>query len=110
VRVLLVDDEPTFLEPLSKLLIRQGYEVFAVISPHQALEIIRKHPGIDVVVSDVDMPEMRGTELLREIAKISPRTVTVLMSGSTLDSAEVPAGVSVLKKPFSVKSLIAAVG
>jgi hypothetical protein len=59
------------------------------------------------------MPEMRGTELLREIGKtgkISPRTVTVLMTGGMFDSAEVPAGVSVLKKPFSIKSLIAAVG
>jgi CheY-like chemotaxis protein len=110
VNFLLVDDDSAFLEPLSKLLVRQGYEVFAVTSPRQALEIVREHAGIDVVVSDVDMPEMRGTELLREIGKISPRSVNLLMTGGMVDSAEVPVGVSLLKKPFPIKSLIAAIG
>jgi CheY-like chemotaxis protein len=110
VNFLIVDDDSAFLEPLSKLLVRQGYVVFAFTSPRQALEIASKEPGIDVVVSDVEMPEMRGTELLREIAKISPRTVNILVTGGMVGSAEVPVGVSVLKKPFPIKSLIAAIG
>jgi DNA-binding NtrC family response regulator len=110
VKVLIVDDEPRFLEPLSKLLTRHGYEVYAVTSPHQALEIARNDPGIDIVISDDRLPEMQGMELLREIETISPRTVNILMTGGILDSAEVPVGVSVIKKPFRVKSLIALIG
>jgi DNA-binding NtrC family response regulator len=110
VNFLIVDDEPGFLEPLSKLLVRHGYEVFAVTSPRQALEIVRNDPGIDIVISDDRLPEMQGMELLREIETISPRTVNILMTGGILDFAEVPVGVSVLKKPFRVKSLIAIIG
>jgi CheY-like chemotaxis protein len=109
VKVLIIDDEPRLLEPVSKLLTRQGYEVFPVNSPRQALEIVSNDPGIDVVVSDDLLPEIRGTELLREIGNVSPSTVSVLMTGGTLDSADVPVGVSVLKKPFSTQELICAI-
>jgi hypothetical protein len=53
---------------------------------------------------------MRGTELLREIAKITPHSENILMTGGMLDSAELPVGVSVLKKPVSIEGLITAVG
>jgi DNA-binding NtrC family response regulator len=88
---------------------RHGYEVFAVTSLRQALEIISKDPGIDVVVSDDRLAEMPGTELLREIGNVSPSTVKILMTGG-IDSADAPVSVSVLKKPFTAKTLIDVIG
>jgi len=63
-----------------KALFKREYNVFTAISGPAALDIIKKHP-IQVVVSDQRMPEMRGIDLLREVKKISPNTVRILLTG-----------------------------
>jgi response regulator RpfG family c-di-GMP phosphodiesterase len=55
------------------------------------------------------MPEMHGTELVREVARISPQTVSMLMTGGGVDSASIPNHVRVLKKPFLPADLFSAV-
>jgi CheY-like chemotaxis protein len=77
--------------------------------PSQALEAIWNKRPIDVVLSDVMMPEMRGTELVREIPSILPQTACILMTGSELDPADVPEGVYLVFKPVSTPNLIAAI-
>jgi CheY-like chemotaxis protein len=72
----------------------------------QALEIVRNSGPVDVVVSDIGMPEMQGTQLVREVADLSPRTESMLTTGGSIDPAEIPEGVPVLKKPFSIPDLI----
>jgi DNA-binding NtrC family response regulator len=108
-RVLIVDDDSTVLNVVRLLLIRCGYEVVLACGPDEALEAIRNFPSVDVVVSDVQMPGMRGPELIREICAISPSTVSVLMTGGLADLPDVPDGVPVLEKPFSFEELIRAV-
>jgi DNA-binding NtrC family response regulator len=108
-RVLVVDDEQMVLDVFTRMLATSGYEVLAVGDPHQALEVVRNDPTIDAVLSDVTMPDMRGTELVREIASASPTTACVLVSGYLLDEAELPSGLPLLRKPPSVADLIAAV-
>jgi two-component system OmpR family response regulator len=61
-KVLVVDDEPPVLEVVAQILRDGGYEVLPASGPRQAFEIIRNQSPIDVVVSDVSMPEMRSTE------------------------------------------------
>ena len=86
-RALVVDDEPLCLQVVSRLLSNEGVKVFPATSPLQALEIIRSNPTFALVLSDVVMPEMHGTELVREVARISPETALILMSGGPVEPA-----------------------
>jgi DNA-binding NtrC family response regulator len=108
-RVLIVDDDQLVLAVLSGMLRIAGYEVLPATGPRQALGIIKNQTPVDVLLSDVDMPDMLGTELVLEAAQISPRTKSLLMTGGALSSAEVPHGVAVLRKPIAKKDLLDAV-
>jgi DNA-binding NtrC family response regulator len=108
-RILIVDDEALFLSATSRRLSREGYEVLSAHGPLQALEIIRNNPPIDLVVTDINMPQLRGTDLVREIGEISPQTATILMTGGHIDPADVPDGIPLIRKPFQTAELIAAV-
>jgi glutaredoxin 3 len=108
-RILVVDDEPLILDVVSRILLRQGYDVVLAHGPHQALEIIRDSCAVDLVVSDVTMPEVHGTQLLQQIFELSPRTAGLLMTGGVINSTNVPHGVVVLKKPFTKRELVSAV-
>jgi CheY-like chemotaxis protein len=83
--------------------------VFPADGPRQALELIESQLPLDVVLSDVQMPGMRGTELVRKIAQVKPQTACILMTGGVVDWADVPEGVDVVRKPFSAPDLIVAV-
>src|SRR5262245_12081348 len=110
VTVLVVDDEPVVLKIVTEMLRHEGYEVFPAAGPRQALEFARKNPTIDLVVSDIDMPEMQGTELVCEVARISPQSARVLMTGGVVHPGQVPEHVWVLSKPFSAIELYTAAG
>lgn len=104
-RVLLVDDDSMMLKVLSLLLIRQGYEVLPASGSREALEIIKNDGPVDIIVSDILMPEMPGTELIREVATLSPGTAGVLITGAAIAQFDLPNGVPVLEKPFSIEEL-----
>ena len=108
-RVLIVDDEEPILNFTSRLLTSAGSEALGTTSPREAVEIVKKESPIDVIVSDVEMPEMAGTELVREVVSISPRIARVLISGAPVESTKIPEGVPVLRKPFVTAELISAV-
>ena len=78
-RVLFVDDEERILNALQALF-RADYDVFTAASGAAALEIVGK-AGIHIVVSDQRMPGMTGVELLREVRRIAPHTVRLLLTG-----------------------------
>ena len=60
-RVLVVEDDAMMLASVSRMLIRQGYDVLPASWPRQALEIVRTTLPIQLILSDVSMSEMRGT-------------------------------------------------
>ena len=66
-------------------------------------------PPVELVVSDIVLPEKLGTQLVREVAYFSPRTACVLMTAGIMDSADVPVGGPVLRKPFAKRALISVV-
>lgn len=99
-RLLIVDDEPANLSLLSRIL-EEKYDIFSATDPLKALEFLKTAPPIDLVLSDIEMPEMRGPDLLREVCRISPATAGVLMSGNEEALSELPAGTRFLRKPFS---------
>lgn len=78
-RVLFVDDDERVINGLGALF-RQEYEVFTADSGARALEIVSSS-AIQIVVSDQRMPGMTGVELLREVRKVAPHTVRLLLTG-----------------------------
>lgn len=80
--ILFVDDTPDILSGLKRMLRtrRLGWNVVTADSGAQALEKLKKGP-FDLIVTDVRMPEMDGTQLLEHVLKISPRTIRIVLSG-----------------------------
>ncbi len=78
-KVLFVDDDERILNAL-KALFRDDYDVATSAGGEAAIEFLKKNP-VQVVVSDQRMPGMVGVELLREVRKLAPRTIRILLTG-----------------------------
>ncbi len=78
--LLFVDDEPSILSSLRRLFRQHGYEMFAAESAAQALEILEKE-AIDLVISDMRMPEMDGARFLEQVRLRWPNVVRLLLTG-----------------------------
>jgi CheY-like chemotaxis protein len=90
------------------MLHRGGYHVVSAEGPRRALEIVKNDPPVRLVLSDIVMPEMRGPQLIRDVVRLSPDTPAVLMTGGIVNAADMPSGVSVLRKPFAIWNLFSA--
>lgn len=106
--VLLVDDEPRILSALQRALRREGWELVAAETTHEALALVESRP-VDVVLSDQKMPGMTGLELLEQVAARRPDAVRMLITGWTEAIAEDEVrriGVhAILNKPWDDASL-----
>lgn len=80
--LLLVDDEPSILSSLKRLLRADGYRILTANSGQQGLDVLAEHP-VDVIVSDQRMPGMTGVEFLRAVRQSYPDTVRLVLSGFT---------------------------
>jgi signal transduction histidine kinase len=81
-RVLLVDDEPGNLDVLGALL-EEDWEVSTAESGDEALELLRRHGPVDLIIADQRMPGMTGVELLAQVARRHPSTVRIVLTGYT---------------------------
>jgi len=112
-RVLLVEDEEVVRNFAARALKRQGYKVLEASTGVEALEVMEKHKGkIDIVVSDVVMPEMDGPTLLKELRKTNPNLKIIFVSGYPNDAFKSALGdedFAFLPKPFSLPQLAAKV-
>lgn len=77
--ILVVDDEETQRNILGKILVKAGYEVEKAASAHEALEIFSSKP-VDLVITDIRMPQMTGRELLRRAKEIDPDVPIILIT------------------------------
>jgi CheY-like chemotaxis protein len=112
--VLLVEDEAAMLRMGQMMLERLGYRVLAAGKPSQAMRLAGDHFGeIDLLVTDVVMPEMSGRELARQVHALHPQLKVMYMSGYTANAivhrGELEPGVHFIQKPFSMKDLAAGV-
>lgn len=109
IHVLIVDDDPPILEVLEARLAAGGFSVHRASSGPKALEILRK-TEIDILVSDIKMPEMSGLELLQKTRINFPQLPVIFLTahGTIPDAVDaVKAGaVDYLTKPFDGKDLI----
>lgn len=81
-KILFVDDEPMVLKGLQRSLrkMRKEWDMSFAPGGKEALEILSKQP-MDVIVSDLKMPEMDGTQLLSEVKRQYPQVVRIILSG-----------------------------
>ncbi len=109
--ILLVEDEPSILNMIAIMLERNGYKVIRARSPGEALELARGHQAeIDLLITDVVMPEMNGRDLAKNLLDLYPRICRLFMSGYTSDiiahRGVLEHGVFFIQKPFTMKELI----
>ena len=108
--VLVVENESAIRTLVQIALERHGYTVLAAESGADALKISENHPGsIDLLITDVIIPDMNGPEISRQLALSRPRVSTLFMSGY-MDDALTDHGLRVghvdfIEKPFSPRVL-----
>ncbi len=78
-RVLVVDDERSMRELLAIVLKRDGYEVLVAENGRTALDLLRRE-RVDILITDIRMPEMNGVDLLREAKRIDPEVTSIVMT------------------------------
>jgi DNA-binding NtrC family response regulator len=104
--VLIVDDDPQMLRLVQAMLGPRNVRVLTAPLPSDALRICTEET-VDVLISDISMPEMNGNKLAERVLKINPRTAVLLISGAVDHAPPVRGGrVSFLKKPFFPAELV----
>jgi DNA-binding NtrC family response regulator len=112
--VLVVDDEPLVLRLCCTILTRQGYVALGAGGADEALRLSEERVGeLHLLLSDIIMPKLRGTELAERIARKVPGIRVLYMSG--FDGREIPEYDSLrrtaklISKPFTPRDLLLAV-
>jgi len=108
--ILLVEDELSILKIGGKMLESLGYTVLPASTPVEAMRLAREHAGkIDLLMTDVVMPEMNGRDLARQVLSLYPNIKRLFMSGYTADviacQGVLEEGLHFIQKPFSKKDL-----
>lgn len=113
--ILLVEDEEMLLWTIAEMLEQMGYAVMKTASPLDAIDICRKgERRIDLILTDVVMPEMNGRELIERIREIQPSVKVLFMSGYSADIVAqrgiVEGGMHYIQKPLDSGSLREKIG
>ena len=102
--VLVVDDEPDIRAVIRGMLTAKGYTVIETGDPQQAIRMATQQ-AVHLLVTDVVMPLMKGTELAKRVQEVSPWTKVLLMSAYKV--AEVTtSGFPFIGKPFAPDALV----
>ena len=103
-----MDDDAEVLRTLVKVISRRGYEVFPFDSPLKALMFLKRESA-DLILSDLKMPEMDGTQFLYDSKKLHPDVPFILITGyATIETAVTAiqnGAFDYLRKPFEVKKI-----
>lgn len=108
--LLYVDDEPINLQ-LFEIHMRKHYKVFTALSGESALQQIKKHPEINIVFSDMKMPEMNGLEFISAARKIKKDARYYILSGYNL-SPDIHQAIenkviqAYFQKPFDIAKIL----
>jgi len=108
-KVLVVDDQRVLRLSLAGIIEDQGYDVTDVEDGYQAIEAVRAS-AFDLVFMDIKMPGINGVQAFREIKKINPKTVVVMMTGFAVEDLVKDAleegAFTVVYKPFELERVI----
>jgi len=108
--ILLAEDEPAILRITNMMLERKGYLVLPAATPADAINIADTYVGkIDLLMTDVVMPEMNGRDLAKKITALFPEIKLLFMSGYSANvitqQGVLDDGVAFMQKPFSMNEL-----
>ena len=78
-RILVVDDEENARIALSKILSREGYEVASASNGYEALNYLRGKE-VELIITDINMPEMNGMDFLRELNRCHPASNVIMIT------------------------------
>jgi two-component system cell cycle sensor histidine kinase/response regulator CckA len=110
--ILLTDDEPLVRNLIATLLNNQGYTVLEASNGSEALQVAQEHANnkIDLLLTDIAMPQMDGVQLSTEFRCLFPQAKIILMSGYTeksrLQRVMAEPNVEFIAKPFRPQSLM----
>lgn len=109
--ILLIEDDSTLRGLFSRVLAADGFSTLVEADGTAGLECAKRYPGrIDLVVTDIVMPGLAGTELVRRLMETRPGIRILLISGYSeigiLDMRELPRGTGFLAKPFTASRLL----
>ena len=112
--ILVVDDEPMALKLVQSILEKRGFEVLASTSPRQAVKVFQEHGDrIELLISDVVMPEMDGPKLAGHLVALNPDLPVLFMSGFLTENEVADASAiaqhAFIRKPFRPSTLVQAV-
>ena len=114
-RILVIDDEPTALDLLRRILEMNGYEVVSAVDGQQGVELFRQSP-CDLVITDMVMPVKDGLQTILDLRSIVPSLPVIAISGGGAISKErylAIAGyldnVLTVAKPFAIEDITEAV-
>ena len=108
--VLVVDDNPSMAKTLADILNLKGFAVHGAYSGAEALEILRNQ-SVDILLTDVKMPDMNGVELYLKTRISHPNLITILMTAYAADEIiqqGLKEGIkTVLTKPLDINFMLA---
>ncbi len=108
--ILVVEDEAAVREMTRDILREAGYLVLEASSPPEALALAGAHADIQLMLSDVVMPEMNGIQLAHGVSRHRPDLKVLLMSGYSCDVIDgLPPDMALVQKPFTTEVLLHAV-
>lgn len=109
ISILLVDDEQFAIDVGTKMLEMLGYKVTPVISSIKALEVFQSNgQEFNLVITDLDMPDMRGNELAAKLRHINPKIPIILTTGYihiTEEYIREWGFDEIIKKPYQLKDI-----
>jgi two-component system cell cycle sensor histidine kinase/response regulator CckA len=103
--VLVVEDDESVRCLAEMVLTNAGYAVRGAGSPRAALALLAENAAVDVVLTDVLLPEMTGYDFVEEAHRLAPEARVVFMSGNTSDQFRRGTDERFLRKPFTLSSL-----
>jgi DNA-binding response OmpR family regulator len=110
-RILVIDDDREVRDSIGSYLRRAGHEVRVASNGREALNGVRK-PDIDLVITDLNMPDVDGIEVINELRESTASAPVIAISGGglidkqlLLDNARMLGAVATLAKPFELSEL-----
>lgn len=109
-RILIVDDNKDFADIFCDVLKANNYKAESCYSGLQAVERFKNNNIFDIVFLDIRMPEMDGVQTLKEIKKINPDTMVIMMTGYSVDEmihkAIEEKASEIIYKPFEIDKVL----
>lgn len=107
-KILVIDDELFIRELLQEFLIKEGYKVYVAESGEKGINLIKATP-VEIALIDLKMPGMDGISALKEIKKIAPNTIAIILTGYPTIESSIEAlrsgAYDYVVKPFKLNDL-----